>query len=106
MSFKSAIPHLEQALAHAKASNAAKSMHHIGHALYHLRGMTSNAGGATKLPAPASVPSKSDTADDQDADDKPNPGSLRARLASANSNAGRGGNGLVSSFFGGGTGGY
>lgn len=55
MSFKTAIPHLETALAHAKAGNAAKAMHHIGHAMLNLRSMTSGAGGASKLPMGAPV---------------------------------------------------
>lgn len=50
MSFQDAVPHLKQALAHAEGGNAAKAMHHVGHALFHLKSMTSNAGGVAMKP--------------------------------------------------------
>ena len=50
MSFPKAIPHLQNALLHAQNGNAAKAMHHVGHALFHLKGMTSGAGNTMKLP--------------------------------------------------------
>ena len=86
MSFPPAIAHLEQAMAHAKAQNAAKAMHHIGHAMLHLRGMTSGAGGASKLPAPAPMDqgAPNDNQDSTQGQQPPNPGSLRAKLASMN----------------------
>lgn len=49
MSFHSALPHAEQALVHIKGGNAAKAMHHIGHALKHLRSLTMNAGSMDPL---------------------------------------------------------
>ena len=48
MSFQDAMPHAEAAMAHIKGGNAAKAMHHIGHAMVHLKAMTSSAGGNAK----------------------------------------------------------
>ncbi len=106
MSFKTAIPHLEQALSHAKAGNAAKAMHHVGHSMIHLRGLTHGAGSSLKIPSmsskgsadPLNGPSMASGADmntkgpampDADSDDptmidpnttKGNAKNLRARL--------------------------
>ena len=95
MSFKTAIPHLEMALTHARAGNAAKSMHHIGHAMLNLRSMTAGAGGASKLPVGGGI---HDTPrDDNDGDEMPPTGaqgtapaagSLRAKLAGLNGGTG------------------
>ena len=57
MSFQDAMPHAEAALAHIKGGNAAKAMHHIGHAMVHLKGMTSSA--STNGPAKAAMKSDS-----------------------------------------------
>lgn len=83
MSFPPAISHLENALTHAKAGNASKAMHHVGHALNHLRGMTTNAGGSPKAPL-AMPPAKSKSAipNEENGATQPAAGSLRARLAS------------------------
>lgn len=92
-----AIPHIQQALSFAKAGNNAKAMHHIGHAMIHLRSRTNNPAGVIKLPSDNSAPVKdmarggtpqmtTDALDptQNDANNKPaSPaaGSLRARLA-------------------------
>jgi hypothetical protein len=97
MSFPPAITNLQHALTHAKAGNASKAMHHIGHAMIHLRGTTNNPGGVAKLPSSNSAPAKDmgqggAPVMDNDADDPtvidpnkvkaaPAVGSLRARLA-------------------------
>ena len=57
MSFKDAEPHVTAALAHIKGGNAAKAMHRIGHAMVHLKGMTSSA--STSGPAKAALKSDS-----------------------------------------------
>ena len=57
MSFQDAMPHAEAAMAHIKGGNAAKAMHHIGHAMVHLKAMTSSA--STNGPAKAALKSDS-----------------------------------------------
>ena len=84
MSFPPAITHLETALGHAKAGNAVKAMHHIGHAMLQLRGMTAGAGGAGRLPSAAPMPK---AMPQKVAAPAPAIGSLRAKLAGA-SNSG------------------
>ena len=100
MSFQAAEDHATKALGHIKTGNAAKAMHHIGHAMAQLRSKTSGAGrGVVKLPSDNSAPVSDMKAGgapqmDNDADDpmqndpnrkapSPAAGSLRARLASA-----------------------
>ena len=60
MKYPPAVPHLRQALEHAKAGNAQMAMHHIGHAMLHLRGVakpsTGGASGVVKLPSTNSAP--------------------------------------------------
>ena len=77
MSMKDAIPHLHAAVKHAEAGNAAKAMHHVGHALFNLKSMTAGAGGASRLPPSAPTPQNLTSPKSQG----PVAGSLRARLA-------------------------
>ena len=71
MSFQDAEAHATKAVSHIQGGNAAKAMHHIGHAMFHLRAMTSSPSGGSKIPSmsnkgganPMNGPSKASGAD-------------------------------------------